>query len=574
MKLAWSVFLALSAAAALTSLLLEFGFELPPTLVPVLHAVDLGVVLIFAGDVVLRFLGAADRREWARRRWMELALLGSVVLLFVTTTFASATAAIRVYVVVAQVYVLASVLLAAIRANERLTARRIRPAFILLGSFVLLIAIGALLLQFPRCQTRPLTFLEVLFTSTSASCVTGLNVIDVGRDLTFRGQAVLLALIQAGGLGLVTLAMFVTVLSRRTLALQQMTLVRELVAVPSMSELGRLLTYTLTITLVAEAAGAALLWQARPDLDGGGRLWWAVFTSVSAFCNAGFTLDSAGLVPYREAPGALVPVMGLIVIGGLGFPVLLDLLRFEVSSLGWVRRARWTPGAHLGPRRRLSLHTRVVLVSAGLLLAVGTVLFAMAEWNHELAGRGPGDRLLTSLFQSVTARTAGFNTVDMASLRLPALLLMMLLMVVGASPASTGGGIKTTTLAVLALTVRAMIRGRERAEAFGRAIPTNVVQAAVTIVVLYGLAAVTTTAVLLSTQPGILFLEAGFESVSALSTVGLSMNLTPRLNETGRMAIIVAMVVGRIGPLAVLWTVLARPPGLRYDYPEEPVVVS
>jgi potassium uptake TrkH family protein len=562
-----------AAAAALTSLVAEFGWPLAPRTLAILHGVDFAVAGLFALNAIVQLADARDRRAHLRRHWPEFLL----VVAFVIPFFAAlGSALVRAYIVITQVYLVGAVVLGAVRANERLTSRRVRPALMLVGSFVLVIAIGTGLLLTPNARTTTWTFVDALFMSTSAACVTGLAVRDIGTELTFKGQLVILGLIQVGGLGIVTIAMFVTYLSRQSMRVHQMTAVRELLSAQSMGELGRMLTYTIALTLGVEAAGAALLYAARPDLDAGPRLWWAVFHSVSAFCNAGFSLDATSLVAHRNSIPILGTVAFLIVVGGIGFPVLLDLLRFEVGSIGSLRLARWWPTAEFGPRSRLSLHTKIVLGTTSLLLVAGAAFFYAAEANHVLAGRSGRERFLASLFQSITTRTAGFNTVDIGALQLPTLLLFVVLMAIGASPASTGGGIKTSAVATIWLAIRTMIRSRDRVEVFGRTIPRPVVDTAFSVAALYGMAVVVTTGLLLATQShkDVGFLRVLFESVSALSTVGLTMNFTTCLNDFGRIVISCAMLVGRVGPLAILWSLMARPPAARYEYPEEPIVVS
>jgi trk system potassium uptake protein TrkH len=385
-----------------------------------------------------------------------------------------------------------------------------------------------------------------------------------------RGQAVILGLIQVGGLGIVTIAMFITFLQRRRLELREMMLVRDMLNVQALGSLGRFLGYLLAITLVAELTGAAVLYHAT------GKAWWSVFHSVSAFCNAGFGLDRDNLVTYARMPQIVLTVAGLVVVGGIGFPVLLDLLSFELQSLPFVRRMRGSlrGGAEERPPSRLSLHTKLALAATALLIVGGAALFHVSEAKGSLAAMTPPEQMMTSLFQSVTTRTAGFNTVDVTALKDPTLLLFLVLMLIGASPVSTGGGMKTTTAAVLLLTVMAMIRNREPVEAFGRTVPRRIVNAAVAIVSMYVVATLLVTTVLLATQPEGRFLTLLFESVSALCTVGLSAGVTSTLDDTGRLVICAAMLVGRVGPLAILWSFLSRPPGLQYEYPEEPVIVS
>jgi potassium uptake TrkH family protein len=574
--LTWAVRLA--ALIALGSLVLEFGFLLTPSTISVLHAVDLGVVLLFVAEGLVGLATASDRDAHWREHRVALVLallLGAYTV--VSLVLAQGAIFGRAAFVGVQVYLLAKMLLDLSHANERLLSRA-RPEWMLAGSFVLIIAAGTALLMLPLSRGAGAAnwrFVDALFTSTSAACVTGLTVRDTGTELSLRGQAVLAGLFQVGGLGLVTIAMFVSYVRQQKFQLRHATLLRDLLSVPEMGGLGRFLGYMLAITFLAEFTGAALLFHARPDLALGPRAWWAVFTSISAFCNAGFGLDSSSLEPYARSPQIVLTVLGLLMLGGLGFPVIVNLLQFQLQTLSPIRR--WSMLFRLRdltPPSRISLHTKLVLVTTAILLVAGAALFWISETDGTLQTMTAGERLLNSVFQSATTRTAGFNSVPIGALGEGTLLLVIVLMVIGASPVSTGGGIKTTTAAILVQTVRSMARNRDTVEAFGRSIPRRFVNAAVAMLAFYLLAALIVTTLLLATQSGMTFVQILFESVSALSTVGLSTGITAKLNDPGKVVVTVAMFVGRIGPLAVLWSFLSRPPGLRYEYPEENVIVA
>ncbi len=570
--LSWS--LRIGTFVALASLILEFGFPVGSWL-EVLHRIDIFVVAVFAADALARLACAPDRRVHARRHWLEL-LLVALLLVESLSVFAitRGSALARIYIVGAQVYLLARMGLGVLRVNERLTAGSIRPAWFLVGSFLVLILLGAGLLMTPNARApgaAPWSFVDAVFTSTSAACVTGLGVRNVGSELSRNGQAVLMALMQIGGLGLPTFVMFVAFLQQRSLRMRQSTLMGDLMSARSTGGMGRFLGWALGITFVAETLGGFLLHNACP---GKGR-WWAAFHSVSAFNNAGFGLASDSFIGYAGSAQVCLTIILLIVLGGLGFPVILELLHYRVWEIPLVRHRRWRPGKReTGPAARLSLHAKIVIVMTLLLITAGAGLFYLAERDGALAGQGVGEQALTSVFQSVTARTAGFNTVDFGKLRLPTLLLVIVLMAVGASPVSTGGGIKTSAVAVLGLTVRGMLRNRDRVEAFGRTVPQATVNASVAVVVLYTLGVLVVTTLLAATQEGMEFMQVLFESVSALSTVGLTTGVTPKTDVWGRLILTAAMLVGRVGPLAIVWSVVSRPSTLRYEYPGESVIVS
>jgi Trk-type K+ transport system membrane component len=592
------------ALAALASVIVEFGFGLPEGTLELVHALELSVVGMYAFNAVAHVLGAKDRARFLRENWLDAALLCLLATaLGLVLIGQSSPLMTRLSFIAAQVLIVARMLVSLARTQERLLSPKMQPAKLLLLSFLFLIAIGSAALMMPRCLApgaRPLSIIEALFTATSAVCVTGLSLRDIGTELSFRGQLVLLVLIQIGGLGLVTIGTAITVIERSTPNLRFVAFASSLVGVRGFGALRRFLVYTLLLTVALELTGAAILTHALPaDAQSlPQRLWWGLFHSVSAFCNAGFGLSSQSITPWAGATAIPLTIAALVVLGGLGFPVLIDLLRFEIStlrifqslrarllhiawlrwwstrrlSLSWLRSP--VSALQLPPASRLQANTKLLLLASAILLALGTLLFYLSERQGVLETATPGQSLLQSFFYSVVARTAGFNALDLQALALPTLLLTVVLMAIGASAVSTGGGMKVGTVAVVFLTVRAMMRDREHVEVFGRSLPARIVNAAIAVVALYLMAMVCVTMILAVTQPHIDFVDLLFESVSALSTVGLSHGVTAQLNDTGRLVIAAAMLLGRLGPLAVVWSFLARGKPLRYRYPEEDVVIS
>jgi len=594
----------IGAMIALGGVIVEFGFGLAERTLEIVHAIELAVVGMFTINALAHLLGARKRLQFLRENWLDAALLGVLAVdLGLVLAGEESSALTRTYFVGAQVLIVARMLVSLARTQERLLSPRLRPAPLLFLSFLFLIVIGSAALMLPRCRAEgatPLSLLEAVFTATSAVCVTGLSVRDIGTELSFRGQVVLLVLIQIGGLGLVTIGTAITVIERSTPNLRFVAFASDLVGVRGFGALRRFLVYTLLLTFAIELAGAALLIGALPAHGQplGDRIWWGVFHSVSAFCNAGFGLSAQSIVPWSHTPLVPMTIAALVVLGGLGYPVLIDLLRFEVLStrpcqvartrlrrfalvrwlaigrapLTWLRSP--ASALQLPPTSRLQVNTKLVLITSAILLFAGALLFYLAERRGALAGSTGADSLVQALFHSAVSRTAGFNALDLNLLGLPALLLTIVLMAIGATAVSTGGGMKTGTIAVLFLTVRAMMRDRDRVEVFGRSLPARIVNAAISVVALYMIAALGVTTILAATQTGIDFVDLLFESVSALSTVGLSHGVTSRLDDTGRMVIAAAMLLGRLGPLAVVWTFLARSKPLHYRYPEEDVVIS
>ncbi len=445
---------------------------------------------------------------------------------------------------------------------------RASPPLLLAGSFAALILLGTLLLSLPQADaTGAVGPFEAVFTATSAVCVTGLIVVDTGSDFTLFGQAVILGLIQLGGLGIMTFAaLFLDLLGRR-MSLRAQGLVHDTLLQRDLAEgFPRLLRRILILTFALEAAGAALLFLGfRGDLPATRSAWHALFHSVSAFCNAGFSTFRTSLVDWRADGLVMAVVSVLILAGGAGHLVLVEGARRWLLPLLPGRRA---------PRRKVGFHTRVVLlVSAVLLLAGwgGLLLFGAAE-----DGASTPARLGAAFFQSVTARTAGFNTVEIGALPAASLLLLVCLMLIGGSPASCAGGVKTTTAAAVMAWLRAGLRGDAEVRLLGRRLSEGVLaRAGVVLGLALGWNLLGLFVLLLTegTAPGRGPLALLFEQVSAFGTVGLSTGLTPSLSTAGRIWIILTMYVGRLGPLTLAaWA--AGGPVHRHRLPEGRIMIG
>jgi trk system potassium uptake protein TrkH len=423
---------------------------------------------------------------------------------------------------------------------------------LLLGSFAGLIAIGTagfLVLPGLWIGERP-GFVDALFMATSAVCVTGLSVVDVSSRMTFAGQLWLLALIQLGGLGILTLAALAAVaLGRRTSLEIEEAVTGPAVLLPAGGPRA-LVRAVVVATLAVESAGALALWLAwRDTLGDAGALWPAVFHAVSAFCNAGFSTFRDNLVGSSRDLPVLFVIAVLISLGGIGFLVFEDL------------RARLR-----GQRRRLTLHTRLVLVTSAVLIAGATPLYLFFEWEHTLAPHSLAHRVGNALFMAITPRTAGFNAVDYAAISNPSVVLTLALMWIGGSPGSTAGGVKTTTVALLALGLLARLRGRRDVSLADRSVPEATLQRAVGLAVGAMLVLFSFVFLLLWSEleregaelDRSRFVHVVFEAQSALGTVGLSMNMTTELTPFGRLLVVALMFLGRVGPLAALEAMARR----------------
>jgi len=449
--------------------------------------------------------------------------------------------------------------------------RRLTAAQLFVGSFLALVLLGsALLLLLPGLYTgERLSVVDAIFMATSAICVTGLTVVDVATDFTPAGQAVLLLLVQLGGLGILTLTTLIILVLGRRITLRSEAVVSGTETVPQHIDRVRLLRSIVRYTLLIEAAGAVALWLAwMPELGVAGAAWPAVFHAIAAFCNAGFSVFPGGMARFAGDPATLVILSTLVVAGGLGFIVLEELRTFTRRS----------------PRPRLSLHSKLVLVTSAALLVGGTVLFLLFEWHNALAQLPWYERPFEALFLSVMPRSGGYATLDYNTLTSASLFLTLALMIIGGSPGSTAGGIKTTTVALLVALAVARLRGRLHADAFGRTIPEGTVQRAIGLVVLA--IALTAAAVLLLqvTELGGVphsaaperFWALTFEAVSAFNIVGLSMGVTADLSPAGKLLLVALMFVGRVGPFTLVASMAfaAARRRLHLRYATEDVVVG
>lgn len=423
--------------------------------------------------------------------------------------------------------------------NEKIK-RKTSPTRVIIGSFVLIILVGTLLLCTPF-SARSGSFTNIvdsLFTATTATCVTGLVTVDTFTHWSPFGQGVILALIQVGGLGLVTLTTFFIVALRKKAGLSSMTLAREAVNGDSFSSLKKLVGLVIVFSFSVELVGAVLL-SVRfvPQFGTANGIWISVFTAVSAFCNAGIDLFGqiepfSSLTHYADDPLVCITIMALIVIGGLGFIVYYDLL--------FARKKRG----------HSMLHTRIVLAATAGLLLSGTILFLIFEWNNPntIGGiDGVGNKLMSGLFQSVTTRTAGYNTFSMADMTEQSKLLSVILMFIGAAPGSTAGGVKVTTVVVIAATVISTLKGSDEVTVMNRKIDPKTVNKAISLVIIGMLVGVVSTAIVYVSSD-IELIDAVFETFSAIGTVGLTAGATPHFGTVAKLTLIFTMLLGRVGP--------------------------
>lgn len=447
---------------------------------------------------------------------------------------------------------------------------RFTPAQVLVLGFAGLILTGTFLLMLPEAQevSLGLGFIDALFTATSAVCVTGLVVVDTATQFTTTGELIVLGLIQAGGLGIMTVSALMMLLMGRRISLKERLLMQEALGSFSIAGVVRLTRNIIVATVAIEGIGVLLLTLRWAGEMGWARAaYWGLFHAISGFNNAGFDLTSSSLRPFASDPFVIIVISVLIMLGGIGFLVMEDV---------WKNRLRW---------ERLTLHTRLVLQVTGLLIVAGTLLFLATEsQNPETFGSMHWlDKLTNAYFASVTPRTAGFETVMTGKMLDVSLFITIILMFVGASPGGTGGGIKTTTFSMIALTIRATATGREDVHVMGRKLPRELIDKAVTIAAIaMGLIAIMTSLLLLTEHTGLSdpssgfgFIDVLFEVTSAFGTVGLSTGLTPTLSDAGKLLITLVMFVGRVGPLTMAVALAQRAQAREtLHFPEDRVMIG
>lgn len=566
--------MALSLVACASVLAFE-GYEVPlegrPSLIVI--GVWLMAVAVSAAWEIVRLRGVATGvTDALRRRAVDFGLLALIILIVILRQ----RQALGLVVFVRQALVAVRVALQTARGRHWASRLLARPAKLIAASFLALIAIGTLFLTFPRATVdgRGATWMDAAFTATSASCVTGLSVMNTRDDAASNpdlpsfspfGQLVILALIQVGGLGIMTLSAAVVLLMGQRLGAQSQKLLQEVMEETSRIGLEKNIRFIVTMTFVIEGLGATVLFfRFLPEVpDPGTAAVYAIFTSVSAYCNAGFSLWSDSLTAFKSDWVVMGTIMGLVTVGGIGFVVVQG-----VTRSGLLKRGPWVAW------QGFSAQVKMVLSVSVTLTLTGALIFFYFDFHHSLSGLDRGDKLMASLFQSVTFRTAGFNTVDFAQMSRVTLIAVLVLMFIGGSSGSTAGGVKTSTVAVVLLSVRAMLLGRDDVEAAQRTIPKTVVYKSISILVIFVGLFLMGLFALLWTEPDLPFEALVFESMSALATVGVSMGITPDLSPYGKLIVTFLMFVGRIGPLTLALAVGERQHRVALRYPEERIMVG
>jgi len=571
--------LIVAAFLAAASLVAQYGFFIDRKYSGLIMRFDRGIIVFFIAENFIRLLISREKLAYLKTHWIDFAFIVFLAAVITSLRFFSKSEIVsaslarldirsvtKAYIIAVQVYIGSVLFLKTVDANRFVTRLNLTAPQLVLVSFASVIGVGTLLLLMPRATAtgHTMPFIDALFTAASATCVTGLIVVDTGSHFSRLGQGIILTLIQIGGIGIMSLVAFSAVAIGRGIGMRERAMMKDVLSSDFVGEVTKLLRNIVLVTGICELAGVLVLSRlwARDFATPMETFYYALFHAVSAFCNAGFSLFTDSLAGFAGRADVVITFAALITIGGLGFLVISNIMSMLVAR---VRRER--------PGTRLSLHTRMVLISSAILLVGGTIIFYMLEARHSMSSMPPDLQILTALFSSVTARTAGFSTMSMASLATPTALLMVLLMFIGASPGGTGGGIKTSTMTVLVATLRSILRGRPNVEFLRRGVPQDVVNKAICVVLL-GLGLVFASTVIISIAEGRPLMEVLFEAASAFGTVGLSQGITGDLTTPSKIVIIMTMFFGRIGPLTLGLAIGQRTMETSYSYPVERVMIG
>ncbi len=561
-----------------------YGYYTPPLPRYLLHGIEIGLFFFFVLEKVIRYFNAVSKREYFRMYWFEIPLLAILFLAFMGPGrwFAAIDQPIDSILRGVSIYLVVQVIDKVCRSTIFLASSGHNPARSLITLFVVLILAGAGLLMLPKSHTlEQMRFIDAVFTATSATCVTGLTVVDTATSFTLFGELVIMTLIQLGGLGIVIFGAVLAMMLGQSLSMRESSAMQDLLNEQTLNRIGKMVGFVFITTLLVEMVGAVCLYPMWDNIPCGAvgsqqKWYFSIFHSISAFCNAGFALFPNNLMEYHDSKGLYLVICPLIVAGGLGFGVLYNLSDVIADKFRrfFVQHNVLSSVRNPVVPHRLHLQTKIVLTMTFLLIAGGTAALMLFEYYSPKDSRDP--RFLSALFQSISARTAGFNTIDMAGMSSGSKLVLIFLMFIGGSPSSTAGGIKTVTFALLVMVIYTTLRRRRDVEMFRRAVPLIVIGRAITITTLYMTVLLISILTLSITERNSHFAieDIAFEAASGLGTVGLSTGITPSLTTAGKWVIMMTMLIGRLGPLTLLVGMMFNVRPARYDYPVEPLVVG
>ncbi|AWI09927.1 ATPase [Ereboglobus luteus] len=576
--------LVLCALGSCALFVLLIGWPLSSQKELMLHVLTRVVLGVFVLQEIVRLLINPHRMQHLRERKLESAL---AVLVLLESLFShhvdglisgwipdAKPGTIALFVLAfSQLTLIGLICLRGLRRIPALASRNLTPGGALILSFALIITAGMLLLKMPRATLDGISWIDALFTSTSAVCVTGLTVLDTSQAFTQEGQLIILGLVQVGGLGIMTLTYFFAHFLTGGVSFRNRIALQDLLSEENLGQIGMVLGIIVGFTFSFELAGAAAIYWSVDHLPGTGtidRLFFAGFHSVMSFCNAGFSTVSDGLAntALRGNVGLVTAVMLLVTAGGIGFPVVKNFWQVAVAVVRRALRLR------VAVPPRLTINSRVVLVTSLCLTVGGAVFIFFSEFVFAGSDTGGLPSWLAALFHSVTARSCGFNITDTRMHAPATIVILLFLMFIGGSPASTAGGVKTSTLAVAVLALRRVLLGRAEIEAFGRRVNDETANRALAVMLLAGAFFTLVLVVLCMLHPELSTMDMAFESISAISTTGLTRGIAPLLGGAGKCVMVLAMFVGRIGVLMVLLAIMPRRPQAAFRLPEGHIVIT
>ena len=577
-----------ASIAFLCALIYQYGFELTPETAGKLNTLYKAVWIVFLADLSLHWLlEYADTRKKYRKLAWVLSILLYLTLVPVIFHRPEDNGSILMFweILHSKLYhvVVLSVfsLLQLSNGLVRLLGKRTNPSLILAVSFFIIILVGTGLLMLPRCTISGISWVDSLFISTSAVCVTGLTSVDLTTTFTTEGFVVILLLIQIGGLGVMTLTSFFALFFMGNTSLYNQLVVRDMVNSKSLGSLLSTLLYTLGFTLVIETMGMITVWlsiHGTMDMNLEEELAFAVFHSISAFCNAGFStlpgnLGNPLMMNNHNLFYALISI--LVILGGIGFPILVNLKEIIFYRLKRMTQFLLRKNKVSAKSVQLyNLNTRIVVTMTFLLLTVGTLILLAFEWNHAFAGMSIAEKCTHAFFNAACPRTAGFSSVDFSLFGIQSILIYILLMWIGGGAQSTAGGIKVNAFAVVILNLAAVIRGSQRVEVHGRELAHDSIRRSNATVVMSLIILFVSIFLLSWLEPTLPLLSLTFEAVSALSTVGSSLNLTPLLQESSKLVIVVLMFVGRVGLITMMLGIVKQKKNTKYKYPSDNIIIN
>jgi len=576
----------ISFVVSFTAMLLiiyEIGFSKPETGIPGIKNYYFAALVILLFFSIVRYIFSFPKKQRIIVWIFDMVFMCSIVVLIIERIFFSDTTndfwPFLYYKPWLYILLAYSFFKDTTSVGITLINKRFNPAMIFVISFVVLIIAGTLLLLLPNATTNGISFIDSLFTATSAICVTGLSAVDTALCFSLTGKIIILCLIQAGGLGIMTFTSYFSYFFKGKTTFHNQLILSDMANSETISEVFDILKRIIIVTFIIEGIGAFLIFINFPEdvyMSNWQMIFFSVFHSVSAFCNAGFSTlsDNFHDIYFRFNYPIHLIISFLIIIGGLGFPILFNFLKYLrhliINRVFRLNRTR----EYIHKAWVLNINTRIVTITTLILLVGGTVIFLALEYNNTLAEHHGIGKIVTAFFSIVSPRTAGFNSINYGMLHLPTILFIILLMWIGASPASTGGGIKTSTLAVSILNIFSLAKGKEHVEIYKRQISGSTLRRSSAIIILSFIVIGISVFCVSFFDPEKKLTDIVFECFSAYGTVGLSLGITSSLSDASKLVIVITMFLGRIGTLTLLIAVFRKIAHKTYTYPVENILIN